>query len=55
MILLIQSVEPSQPQNSHSTSRTMAITCLYTNADQLQSKMEELYVNEYIPTLVFSY
>ena len=32
----------------------MTVTCLYTNADQLQNKMEELcvYVNEYNPSLI---
>ena len=32
----------------------MTATCLYTNADQLQNKMEGVcvYVNEYNPTLI---
>ena len=49
-----QTIDPNQPSISTAISKSMTVTCLYTNADQLQNKMEELcvYVNEYNPTLI---
>ena len=49
-----QTIDPNQPSNSNAISKSMTVTCLYTNADQLQNKMEKLcvYVNEYNPTLI---